>query len=104
MSADDLLKQAVADILSAETGLGVSATFTPASGPAVSLDVHFRQQSELQPSGTAQTWEIGSTIEYALADLGREALVGETFTIASAVWTVRKVESADGYAVKVVVS
>lgn len=104
MTADDCFRRAVADILNVDTGLGVLATFTPATGVPVSLPVHFRQQSELQPSGMAQTWEFGTTIEYRLEDLGREAAIGETFTIESSVWTVRKVERADGYTVRVVVS
>ena len=103
MSAEDIFKQAVADILSADTGLGISATFTPLTGAAIPMDVSLNKQTEIQPSGNAQTWEIGNTIEYSLEDLDREAVVGETFTIGETIYTVKKVESNNGYTVKVVV-
>jgi len=104
MSAEDIFKQAVADILDSAIGLGVSATFIPASGSSIVLDVSLNSQSELQPSGMAQTWEIGTTIEYSLSSIGREAMVGERFVIGADTWTVRKIESNNGYTVKAVVS
>ena len=80
------------------------AVFTPSTGEPVTLDVILVKESQLQPSGNAQTWDTGTTIEYSLTDIAREAVVGETFTIDSVVYTVRKIESNDGYTVKVVVS
>ncbi|MGE4417947.1 MAG: hypothetical protein AB7D26_11980 [Marinobacterium sp.] len=103
MSAEDILKQAVADILDADSGFGVSAIFQAGSVSPVTLDVYLNLQSQLQPSGMAQTWEIGRTIEYLLADIGREAAVGETFTIGADEYTVVRIESNDGYVVKAVV-
>lgn len=83
---------------------GVEAVFTSATGDMVPLGVIFLKESQLQPSGMAQTWDIGSTVEYSLEDIAREAVVGETFTIDATVYTVRKIESNDGYTVKAVVS
>jgi hypothetical protein len=80
-----------------------SAVFTPTSGDPVSLGIVLTLNTEVQPSGNAQTWEMGTTIEYSLEDIGREAVVGETFTIGETVYTVKKIESNNGYAVKAVV-
>ena len=85
--------------------VGVEGVFTPATGDPIPLGVMFTKESQLQPSGMAQTWDTGSTIEYGLEDIPREAAVGETFTLADTiVYTVRRIESNDGFTVKVVVS
>ena len=102
--ASEIFKQAVAAVLSSDNGLGVAAIFTPLTGSPVNLNVGFRKSTEIQPSGMAQTWELGTTVEYSLEDIAREAYVGETFTIDSTVYTVRRIERNNGYTVKVVVS
>ena len=66
--------------------------------------MHLVRETQLQPSGQFQAWELGTTIEYALAALGREANPGETFTISGTTYTVRAVEKNDGFACKVVVT
>ena len=59
---------------------------------------------QLQPSGLTQTWLQVKTIEYSLADLNREAMVGESFTIGGMRYFVQSIMNNDGYVVKAVVS
>ena len=85
---------------------GVDAIFTPIgtiSNVSV-VSVHFLRSTQIQPSGGFQTWELGNTIEYSIADIPREVVVGESFTIDGQVHVVRSLESNNGYSVKVVVS
>lgn len=61
--------------------LGSEATFTPATGSAVSgIYVNLMLDSQVQGMD-AGVVRIVPTIEYIISDLGREAVEGETFTI-----------------------
>ena len=90
-----------ADVL-AKLG-GVDATFTPLTGEPSSFKVLFTESMQLQPSGMTQTWLQVNTIEYSLADLAREAKVGESFIISGTRHIVQSITNNDGYVVKVVV-
>ena len=101
MSAEDILKQAALDILE---DIGVDAEyFIQSDLTTVSCKVNVDVGVDLQPSGDSQVWERATTIEYALEEVGREADVGDTFTIESIVYTVKAVLENDGYFVKVAV-
>jgi hypothetical protein len=91
-----------ADVL-AKLG-GVDAIFTPMTGEPSSFKVLLTESMQLQPSGMAQTWVQVTHIGYSLADLPREAIVGETFTIDGTDYRVNAVTENDGYVVKVVVN
>jgi hypothetical protein len=82
---------------------GVDAVFTPLSGEPSSFKVMFTESMQLQPSGMTQTWLQVKTIEYSLADLEREAMVGETFTIGGTPHAVQSIMNNDGYVIKAVV-
>ena len=82
---------------------GVDATFTPLTGEPSSFKVLFTESMQLQPSGMTQTWLQVKIIEYSLADLAREAMVGETFTIDGIPYTVQSIMNNDGYVIKAVV-
>jgi len=101
MSVDAVFDKALADIFSIR---GTAAIFTPAEGDPLSCRVLIERDTDLQPGGyEAQAWGRGTTLEYRLDEVGKEADRGETFTVGSDVWTVRKVEENDGLTVKVVV-
>ena len=91
-----------ADVL-AKLG-GVEATFTPMTGEPSRFKVLFAESMQLQPPGMSQTWVQITHIGYSLADLPREAIVGETFTIDGTDYRVNAVTENDGYVVKVVVN
>ncbi len=82
---------------------GVDAVFTPLSGKPSSFKVMFTESMLLQPSGMSQTWLQVKTIEYSLADLAREAMVGETFTVGGTPYAVQSIMNNDGYVIKAVV-
>lgn len=82
---------------------GVDAVFTPLNGEPSSFKVLFTESMQLQPSGMSQTWLQVKTIEYSLADLAREAMVGETFTIGGIPYAVQSIMNNDGYVIKAVV-
>jgi hypothetical protein len=82
---------------------GVDAVFTPLNGEPSSFKVLFTESMQMQPSGMSQTWLQVKTIEYSLADLAREAMVGETFTIDGTPYAVQSIMNNDGYVVKAVV-
>lgn len=101
MSADDIFDKAAS---AAFARLGTAAVFQPESGAPVGLQVELVRDQQLQPADTsAQIWATGITIEYILADLGREANRGETFTVGAVTWTVREVVANDGQFCMVVV-
>lgn len=83
---------------------GVDATFTPAVGDAVSCKVNLEIGTDFQPGGLeAQVWGSETTIEYRLAEVGKEADEGETFTmtVGGTDYTVTDVVENDGRFVKV---
>ena len=99
-TAEDIFDQAARDAFDV---LGRPATFTPATGDPVTLQVSLEQEVDFQPAGEAAVWETGATIEYVLEDLGREADPGETFTIDTTVYTVKSVIENDGRFIRVAV-
>ena len=99
---DTLQNRLWADVV-AKLG-GVDAVFTPLPGEPSSFKVLFTESMQLQPSGMSQTWVQVIHIGYSLADLPREAFVGETFTINGIVYRVSAITENDGYVVKVVVN
>jgi len=87
----------------AET-MGVSATYTPAVGDAVTLDVLLNQGVQMQPGPLeAQVWQQGTTIDALLDDLGKEPDRDETITIGSTTYTVLSIAENDGTWVKIIV-
>ena len=90
---------------------GVKATFTPKTGdPITGIFIFLNKATQLQPTGDMQTWALGNTIEYSLADIPREVRVGETFIITDSThpddgktFMVKTLETNDGFVVKVVV-
>ena len=82
---------------------GVEAVFTPMTGETTNIKVMFTEMMQMQPEGQAQTWVQGKSIAYSIADLPREAIVGETFTIDGTVYEVCAVAENDGYVIKVIV-
>ena len=99
---DTLQNRLWADVL-AKLG-GVDAVFTPLTGEPSSFKVMFTESMQLQPGGISQTWVQVISIEYSLADLPREAVVGETFTVDGTDYRVSAVSENDGYVIKVVVN
>lgn len=79
--ADDLFDQ-----------LGVDATFTPSAGDPVMLKVAFKSLLAMQPTGyETRSWQAENSIEFVLADIGREPNRGETFTVDSTSYRVEAV-------------
>ena len=82
---------------------GDDAVFTSLTGQPITLKVMFTETMQMQPDGQAQTWVQEKSIAYSIADLPREAVVGETFTIDDTAYKVCDVTENDGYVIKVVV-
>ena len=98
---ETIFDAAAVDIFNA---LGRDAVYQPASGDPVSLKVNIEQAVALQPDGyEARVYAEGDVLEYLLADAGKEADRGETFTIGSTTWTVQSVLRNDGRFVSVAV-
>lgn len=84
--------------------LGEDALFTPLAGDPVDCKVILEQGVDLQPGGySSQAYAQGTTIEYILASVGKEADRGETFEVGEDTWTVQAVEENDGTFCKVTV-
>ena len=102
MSEEDTFDEIGEDLFD---DLGVTATFTPAVGDAVSCKVNLVQNLEMIPGGyEAQVWAGAKQLEYVLDDIGREANEGETFTIGVTVYTVQSILENDGRFVKAIVT
>lgn len=81
-----IFDQAAEDIFD---NMGADATFTPAAGDPVTLKVSVDRNVAIEGGDyDAQVYRRVTTLEYVKNDLGREAVPGETFTVASVVWTV----------------
>ena len=77
--------------------LGEDATFTPAAGNPVSLKVVLRNELAMQPTGyESRAWQGEKSIEFILADLGREPNRGERFTVEETTYTVQGATANDG--------
>ncbi|MBW2342509.1 MAG: hypothetical protein JRF53_00590 [Deltaproteobacteria bacterium] len=84
--------------------LGKDAVFTPAVGDPVSCKVNLEKGSDFQPGGLdAQVWGSETSIEYRLAEVGKEADRDEVFTVGGTDYTVKDVMENDGRFVKVAV-
>ena len=81
------------------------AVFTPAVGDQVSCKVNLTLGTRFQPEGglQAQAWGTETTIEYRLAEVGKEADADETFVIDETTYTVTDVLENDGLFVTVAV-
>ena len=101
MGAEDISRQAALDILAE---IGQDATYSHPGDDPVSCKVNVEIGVDLQPEGNAQVWEKGVTVEYAIDEVGREADSGDTFTIGTVTYTVKRVVENDGYFVKVAVA
>jgi hypothetical protein len=82
---------------------GVEAVFTPMTGEPTNIKVMFAETMQMQPEGQTQTWVQEKSIAYSVADLPREAIVGETFTIDGTIYEVCAIAENDGYVIKVIV-
>ncbi len=82
---------------------GVEAVFVPMTGDPTNIKVMFTETMQMQPEGHTQTWVQEKSIAYSIADLPREAIVGETFTIDGKSYDVCAVSKNDGYVIKVIV-
>ena len=82
---------------------GMDATFAPLTGEPITLKVMFTETMLMQPDGQTQTWVQEKSIAYSIADLPREAIVGETFSIDGTVYEVCAISENDGYVIKAVV-
>jgi len=82
----------------------VAATFTPLSGPEVTgFKIVIDSSLKYLPEGfDAQTWGNNVTIEYLVAQVGREAKQGEKFTAGGVTYTVVDVMENDGRFCKVI--
>jgi len=101
MSEEDTFDEIAEDLFD---DLAVAATFTPAVGDAVSCKVNLEKGTDFQPGGLdAQVWGSETTIEYRLAEVGKEADRDEVFTVAGTDYTVKDVMENDGRFVKVAV-
>ena len=91
----------VADVFAT---LGTAAVFNPAAGSEVSLYVNVETEHFADPGGyQAQVAGTVTEIEYIISDIGRVAVIGETFTIGSTVYTIQQEIENDGLTAKVIV-
>ena len=85
-------------------GGGSAASFTPAGGTTVTLDVVFEEETRNVAEGYgAQVFVQIYTIDALLSDLGAEPDKGDVFLIDSTTYTVDAVLENDGTWVKVAV-
>ena len=97
----DVFADMVADVFAT---LGTAAVFTPAAGSEVSLYVNVETEHFSDPGGyQAQVAGTVTEIEYIISDIGRVAVIGETFTIGSTVYTIQQEIENDGLTAKVIV-
>ena len=84
--------------------LGTAAVFTPAAGSEVSLYVNVETEHFADPGGyQAQVAGTVTEIEYLIADIGRVAVIGETFTVGATTYTVQQEIENDSLTAKVIV-
>lgn len=80
-----------------------AATFTPLSGDPINMVLVVIDKSlrNLPVGYDAQVWGDVIQIEYILAQVGREAASGETFTVGATVYKIVDVIENDGRFVRV---
>ncbi|MBF0395770.1 MAG: hypothetical protein HQK78_03285 [Desulfobacterales bacterium] len=97
---DDIFNRLVKDIFNA---FGQDAIYMPISGKKRQVRVAIDYKTELQPSGQASVYEIGTTMECILAEIGREPNRGDRFQIGNKVYKVDSIIQNDGRVVKMAV-
>lgn len=81
--------------------MGVSATYTPSVGDAVTLNVLLDKGVQMQPGPyEAQAHAQGVTISALLSELGKEPDRDETFTIGATTYTILTVLENDNLFVR----
>ena len=84
--------------------LGTAAVFTPAAGSEVSLYIGIEVEHFADPGGyQAQVAGTVTEIEYIISDIGRVAVIGETFTVGATTYTIQQEIENDGLTAKVIV-
>jgi len=85
--------------------LGAPAVFTPLTGAPQDLYVVLREEESFQPGGfQSAVCATETVVRYMRADIDRKLVPGETFTIGSAVYTVRAMREWTSRRGKAVVS
>lgn len=83
---------------------GRAATFTPATGSAISCNVILSTDWEPGPDGySSKAGNTVQVIEAVLDDLGRAPVRGETFTVSGTTYTVQYTKDQDERCVSVAV-
>lgn len=104
----DIFKTAIRNIFEIMNGLDddfKTAIYQPNGGNPVTLTIHVRQETKIEPAGQeGQVFSLGTTVEALLEDLGKEPDRGETFTTGDAVYTVRNVFENNGRTIKAIVT
>ena len=98
-----LRTQLKTDLVDMFATMGEAATFTPATGAAVTCYVLLSIAVDMQPDLDTQSWMTGKTIECLFADIGRTPERGETFVVDSVTYTVASIIENDGLTVKMAV-
>jgi len=98
-----LRTQLKTDLFDMFATMGETATFTPATGAAVTCYVLLSIAVDLQPDLDTQSWTTGKTIDCLYASIGRTPERGETFLVDSVTYTVASVIENDGLTVKMAV-
>ena len=81
------------------------AIFIPETGDTVPCKIRIYEDDEPYPDGySAQVLESEIIIEYQKADINRDAVRGETFTIGETIYTVGTIRSRDSVSFRVVVT
>ena len=90
-----------------ENPYSYAATFYPLTGAPVSLTVNVITEDNIELSGyTAEVQEDETVVEYLRADINRDVVSGEWFTIASLgqVLTVKNIKERDRFSIQAVVN
>lgn len=84
---------------------GESAIFTPAIGQTIPCKVFLETMQNEEPLGfdIQVATQDGITVEALIADIGRLPVTGETFTIATVIYTVVRTTKTDGFTVTLAV-
>lgn len=104
----DPFETLLSDFHTSMEGLGISefvdATFDPASGANVPCSIRLYKEDNLESDGVlTRVFGELTIIEYQRSEIARDAVLGETFTIGSTVYTVKGVRDRDSVSIRVVV-
>lgn len=102
--AGDIKDQAAVDIFMSIADPG-PVTFNPATGdPVPNCYVDIRKDIQFSTDGMdSQFVQVGTTLEYLLAETGQIAKIGESFLVGATTWTIKHILENDGRFAKVVV-